>query len=153
MGFVRKKEKKKKRKQWSEAGGRRDFTLGYFGGLVCVFEWQKKGRRRGGEGFKSCLPAGGGSITFEQPHPFRFWVVDFLVILTGVLSSSSGEIKTVNMSANMILLIIGEWNSKLLLHLWILWVDYLKKQTKTLVFGQYLYLNCRPYALTCLLWQ
>lgn len=65
----------------------------------------EKGR---GGGFKSCLPAGGGSITFEQPHPFSFWVVDFLVILTGVLSSSSGEIKTVNMSANMILLIIDE---------------------------------------------
>lgn len=67
----------------------------------------EKGRRGGGS-FKSCLPAGGGSITFEQPHPFSSWVVDFLVILTGVLSSSSGEIKTVNMSANMILLIIDE---------------------------------------------
>lgn len=82
----------------------RFFTVGYFGGLVS-FEWQKRG---GGEGFKSCLPAGGGSITFEQPHPFSFWVVDFLVILTGVLSSSSGEIKTVNMSANVILLITDE---------------------------------------------
>lgn len=30
--------------------------------------WGRKDRW-GGEGFKSCLPAGGGSIAFEQPHP------------------------------------------------------------------------------------
>lgn len=49
----------------------------------------------------------------------------FLVILTGVLSSSSGEIKTVNMSANMILLITDEWNSKLFLQVvWKVWADY-----------------------------
>jgi len=77
------------------------------------------------EGFKSCLPAGGGSRAFEQPHPFSFWVVDFLVILTGVLSSSSGEIKTANMSANKILLITDEYNSKLFLHVsWTIPADY-----------------------------
>lgn len=101
MGFVKKKQQKK----WSEAGGRRDFNVGYFGGLVSLNGRKGEG---GGEGFKSCLPAGGGSITFEQPHPFSFWVVDFLLILTGVLSSSSGEIKTVNVSTNMILLITDE---------------------------------------------
>lgn len=57
---------------------------------VGEFEWQKRG---GGDGFKSCLPAGGGSRTFEQPHPFSFWVVDFLVILTGVLSSAQEKLK------------------------------------------------------------
>lgn len=77
-------------------------------------EWQRRGevgsegRGGGAEGFKSCLPAGGGSITFEQPHPFSSWVVDFPVILTGVLSPRSGEIKTVNMSTNMMLLIADE---------------------------------------------
>lgn len=80
---------------------------------VGAFEWQKRG---GGEGFKSCLPAGGGSRALQRPHPFTFWAVDSLLILTGVLSFSSGEIKTVNMSANKILLISGERDSKLLLH-------------------------------------
>lgn len=68
----------------------------------------EKGGGGWGKGFKSCLPAGGGSITFEQPHPFSFWVVDFLVILTGVLFCSSREIKTVNLSANTMLLITDE---------------------------------------------
>lgn len=60
-----------------------------------------------GGGFKSCLPAGGGSITFEQPHPSSAgpWT---LLILTGVLSCSSDEIKTVNVSANVMLLITDE---------------------------------------------
>lgn len=71
-------------------------------------EWGGGGLGGWAEGFKSCLPAGGGSITFEQPHPFSSWVVDFPVILTGVLSPRSGEIKTVNMSTNMMLLIADE---------------------------------------------
>lgn len=62
-----------------------------------------------GAGFKSSLPAGGGSITLERPHPFQpvgLWTSP--LILTGVLSTSSGEIKTVNVSENMILLITDE---------------------------------------------
>lgn len=35
--------------------------------------WGKGGERVGGVGFKSCLPAGGGSIAFEQPHPSSKW--------------------------------------------------------------------------------
>lgn len=60
------------------------------------FEWQKRREEAGGGGgraSKSCLPAGGGNITFEQPHPSSLWVRGLCccVILTGVSSSSSGE--------------------------------------------------------------
>lgn len=49
------------------------FCIFFF--LLLVAFWEGGGepelqrRGGGGESFKSCLPAGGGSITFEQPHP------------------------------------------------------------------------------------
>lgn len=81
------KKKKQKAAEW---------TWGTWILLLVTFLFFGRGwvwmaeKGRGWNGFKSCLPAGGGSITFEQPHPFSLWAPS---ILTGVSSSSSGKLK------------------------------------------------------------
>lgn len=153
LGFVKTKKLKKKieedKRLWCEAEAGEILPLATLGGW-CV--WMA-GKGREGKGFKSCLPAGGGSITFEQPHPFSFWVVDFLVILTGVLFCSSREIKTAKLSANTMLLITDEWNSKLLSgrFFFLLIFKTKKPKNKTMALGQQW-----PYLTSCfilLIWQ
>lgn len=93
---------KKKRGGFKSRGGR-DFNVGYFGG-VAEPEWQRgggqevvvggAGGRWGGEkASKAAYQQVAAALRLSSPTPPACGVVDSLLILTGVLSRRSGEIK------------------------------------------------------------